>query len=272
MQSAFNVLVVEDETVVVESIKRILTPEGFSVNATASSEEATQILQQGDYGIILVDIVLPGVSGLQLVELLRKSHPQAITIIISGLATRENVIESFRCGAFDFIPKPFSFEELLGPVRRAVDVLQRGEGGSPVRERPGSPVSTASERPSDNWRDYWFLGNHIWAKFEDDDSVVIGVDDTFSGPLGEIDSAEFPGAYQEILQGHVCVRLITKERNVHLVWCAISSVVVESNSGIATGESGDGSTGTPYNGTWLVRVWPRAQENEIANLKTYNQL
>jgi CheY-like chemotaxis protein len=272
MLSAFDVLVVEDEAVVIESVKRILTPEGFSVDATGSSEEATQMLQQGDYGIILVDIVLPGVSGLQLIELLRKSHPPAITIMISGLATRENVIESFRCGAFDFIPKPFSFEELLGPVRRAVDLLQRDEGGSHGRDRAGGGVSTASERPSDNWRDYRFLGDHIWAKFEEDGSAVIGVDDTFSGPLGEIESVEFPGAFEEILQGHVCVRMTTKEKNVHVVWCAISGVVVESNSSISMGGSGEGSTGIPYYGTWLVRVWPHAQENEIANLKCYNQL
>jgi len=277
MRSAFEILVVEDEAVVVESVKRILVPEGFSVDATESSEEATQMLQQGAYGIILVDLVLPGVSGLQLIDLLRKSHPGAITIMISGLATRENVIEAFRCGAFDFIPKPFSFEELLGPVRRAVEVLQRGEGGLPGQERAGrgplsAPVeSSISVPPSEPWSAYRFLGDHIWAKFEEDGSAVIGVDDTFGGVLEGIESAEFPGAFEEILQGHVCVRMTTKDKNVHLVWCAISGVVVESNAGIATGETGEGSTGAAYNGTWLVRVWPQAQD-EVSNLKSYDEL
>jgi CheY-like chemotaxis protein/glycine cleavage system H lipoate-binding protein len=271
MRPAHEVLVVEDEGIVVESVKRILVPEGFSVKAVGSSEEATPLLQRDRFGIILVDIVLPGVSGLQLTEFLRKSYPEAITITFSGLATRENVVESFRCGAFDFIPKPFSFEELLGAVQRAVGVLERSAGGAAP---PGAGRESAAAPPlppEEAWRDHFFLGDHIWTRFEDDGSAVIGVDESFGEALAEIETAEFPGAFEEIKQGHTCVRITTKEKLVHVVWSALSGVVVESNTGIARGEPSRGSTGTAYHGTWLVRVWPQERAEEVRNLKTFAQ-
>ncbi len=268
MRPSYDVLVVEDEEVVVESVERILVSEGFSVDAAGSSEEATQKLQRCDYGIILIDIVLPGVSGLQLTEILSKSHPGVITITFSGLATRENVIESFLCGAFDFIPKPFSFEELLGAIQRATRLLrQRQESVPSAAERGGG----TPEPPAEAWREYRFLGDHIWAKFEDDGSAVMGVDDTFAEVLEQVDTVEFPNAFEEIKQGHACVRMSTKEKIVHLVWCPVSGVVVESNADIAeTRQSGHG-TGAANSGTWLLRVWPKHAEEEMKNLKTYHQ-
>jgi len=271
MGRANQVLVVEDEAVVVASVQKILGSEGFAVEAAGSAEEAMQKLQTGGYGIILIDIVLPGVSGLQLTEILRKSHPRAITITFSGLATRENVIEALRCGAFDFIPKPFSFEELLGAVKRAAAVVERMDAAPAGAGRRGDGPFAGASPPPDGWEGYRFLGDHTWAKFEEDGSAVIGVDETFAAALAQAEALEFPGAFEEIKQGHVCVRITTRDKTVHLVWCALSGVVVESNAGIGGGRGDNSRTDSAFNGTWLVRVWPEQGEEEARNLRRYTQ-
>jgi glycine cleavage system H lipoate-binding protein len=106
-------------------------------------------------------------------------------------------------------------------------------------------------------------------RFEDDGSAVIGVDDAYGDALGPVDSAEFPGAFEQINQGSACVRLTTKDGLVHVVWCPLSGVVVESNAAVGQGAQGRSESGQQYRGPWLVRIWPQNQEEEAGNLKPY---
>lgn len=263
-----DVLVVEDEPVVVDAVRRILEPEGFTVRAAGSAEDATRQLSTQAGGILLVDIVLPGISGLQLIELLHQRYPETVAISFSGLATPEYVVESLSAGAFDFVAKPFSIEELLGAVRRASALLQRrtkAPGEGPLR----GPVAPP-EAPPDTWSGYHFLGEHTWVRFEDDGSAVLGMDDTFAEVVADATAADYPGAFEELKQGQPCCRITTSDGLIHTVWCAVSGVVVESNNTIATGARAPDSGGR-YTGTWLLRLWPKDRETEQVELTTYAQ-
>ena len=92
---------VEDETVVVESVRRSLRREHLTVEFAAEAAGALAILEEREYKVVLCDLMLPGSSGFSVLEAIRREHPRTQAIVITGYATREHIIESFRLGAFD---------------------------------------------------------------------------------------------------------------------------------------------------------------------------
>lgn len=113
MDKQFDILIVEDKLVIVEAARKILKSEGFSLDEAANSEIALQKLQQHRYKLIISDLMLPRISGIELIKKVNSTNPEIPIIIITGYAMLENAVKCFKEGAFDFIPKPFAAEELV---------------------------------------------------------------------------------------------------------------------------------------------------------------
>jgi len=111
MSFHYDVLVIEDEKVVIDSVKKILIPEGFTVDETFDVESALLNLKKNKYKLILTDLMLPKISGLKLIEIVNEKYPDIPIIMITGYATLEIAVQSLKLGAFDFIPKPFAFAD-----------------------------------------------------------------------------------------------------------------------------------------------------------------
>lgn len=115
-----NILVVDDEVVVCNSVRKILTKSGYSVDYANSTEEAVSILKKKRYGLVLLDLRLPSQGGITLLRQIRKSWPLVKIIIITGYASIDSAIETAKLGASSYIPKPFSPDELNGAVKEAL--------------------------------------------------------------------------------------------------------------------------------------------------------
>jgi DNA-binding NtrC family response regulator len=115
-----RILVVDDETTVRQSIKLALAGEGYSIDLAASGEEALRRSDLAGYDLILADMMMPGVSGLDLLKGIRIKDPAAQVVIITGYPTDKAASQSFRMGAVDFLPKPFTPAELRAAVARAL--------------------------------------------------------------------------------------------------------------------------------------------------------
>ncbi len=118
--TAPKLLVVDDESVVRESCTRILEPEGFEVEVSASSREGLARALADRFAAILLDIMLPDQDGLTFLQELRRRGNQVPVIIITGYSNVPSAAAAMRLGASDYIPKPFSPDEILGAVRRIV--------------------------------------------------------------------------------------------------------------------------------------------------------
>lgn len=118
-----RIMVVDDEPAICEVIRRLLALDGFDVSAHRSADDALMELKspESTYGLILTDINMPGKSGLELLEELRRADESIIKIVMTGQATVDNAVESLRHGAYDFIQKPISREQLTAVVNRAVE-------------------------------------------------------------------------------------------------------------------------------------------------------
>ena len=119
-----RVLVVDDEKRIRNGCSTMLTEEGFFVATAESGDLGLSMLTREHYDIVLLDLMMPGLSGLEMLEQIGTSHPDTVIIVITGYATLEHAIEAMKKGAFDFIPKPFSPHELRGVIKKAMDHIR----------------------------------------------------------------------------------------------------------------------------------------------------
>lgn len=255
MGSEFDILVVEDEPVVVEAARKILTAEGFKVDAVQDGESVIQKLkEQNHYKLILSDLMLPKLSGFDLLAQVKKTHPEIPIIVITGYATLDNAITSFKMGAFDFIPKPFDVEELLAVVQRALNYKK----SSRILDK--NQISDAQNKEDK----IYCLGEHSWAKMAQGGSVLFGVGQSFFKLIGKVKQIDFPQKDEEIGQGKVFTRLNTEDRLVHSVRAPLSGMVVEHNNELE--QNMQLIHDQPFSRGWLVRVIPINLENELDSL------
>ena len=116
-----KILVVDDEMRIREGCRDVLTQEGFEVASAESGQKGLDMIAREHFDIILLDLMMPEMSGLEVLPEVKASHPDTVVIVITGYATVEHSIEAMKSGAFDFIPKPFSPEQLKVVVSKAIE-------------------------------------------------------------------------------------------------------------------------------------------------------
>jgi DNA-binding response OmpR family regulator len=117
-----KVLVIDDEVAVNNNIRKILGKKKYTVDQATSKEEALDKIQAGDFSLVLLDLRIPGVKGLELLAAIRERQPAARVIIITGYASIETAKEAARMGAMEYLPKPFTPAEIRNATDRAMQL------------------------------------------------------------------------------------------------------------------------------------------------------
>ncbi len=120
-QHVSRILVIDDELGMREGCRRALAPQGYEVAVAADGREGWQRIQEGDWDLVLVDIKMPGLGGIELLERIQAQDPDLVCIVITGYATLETAIQATKRGAYDILPKPFSAEDLSLVVRQGME-------------------------------------------------------------------------------------------------------------------------------------------------------
>jgi two-component system phosphate regulon sensor histidine kinase PhoR len=116
-----KILVVDDERVIREGCREVLTLEGFEVVLAESGEQGLEMIEKVHFDVVLLDLMMPGISGFDVLSHIKALHSDTSIIVITGYATVEHSIEAMKKGAFDFIPKPFSPDQLRVVVSKAIE-------------------------------------------------------------------------------------------------------------------------------------------------------
>ena len=116
-----RILVVDDEPIVCESCKRILDEEGYEVDVAFSGQEAFEKMKRDTYDIVITDLKMPGIDGMEVLKTFRREYPETMVIMITGFSTVETAVEAMKLGAFDYIPKPFTPDEVSLVVKKAIE-------------------------------------------------------------------------------------------------------------------------------------------------------
>ncbi len=149
MSDPVQILVIDDEQIMREGCSRILSKDGWTVicaeNGTKGLEEVKTRAERID--VILLDLMMPGMSGMEVLDHVRALNPELLVIVITGYATVESAVEAMKKGAYDFIPKPFTPDQLRIVVRRALEkrALQK-EAEFLRKEREKSLRDIATEK------------------------------------------------------------------------------------------------------------------------------
>ena len=121
---ARKILLVEDEAVVRESVRDWLVEDGYDVECVGTGEEALERIKEEEFGVVVLDLRLPGVDGLQVFEHVKEVTPETKGIIITAYPSKETQEKAKRMGLLDYLPKPFKVEELEKIVSGALGELE----------------------------------------------------------------------------------------------------------------------------------------------------
>jgi len=248
MSGSYDVLLVEDEPVVREATERALVREGLTLDQATGFEAAIERLERAAHAVVLVDIMLPGRSGLELLSHIRSAGAAPPVVMITGYATIENAVRSLAGGAFDFVPKPFDVGELLGAVGRALAWSRRRPPGEAGAGAPGRG-------------DVHALGRHAWAALDADGSATVGAGETFAGLLESPLEIELPAARDGVSRGRRVARVTDGHGWVHRVTSPLSGTVITPNAALADDPAL--LDRDPLGAGWLVRIVPTAPEEEL---------
>ncbi len=147
MSEGVKVLVVDDEVSILESLKILLKGAGYSVTTAATGKEAFARIDEESPDMILTDIRMPGLTGLDVLHHARESDPEAVVVLMTAQASLQTAMEAVNAGAYHYLQKPFANEELLGLLRRASETRQLKVENKALKKEIWSRDQGRLERP-----------------------------------------------------------------------------------------------------------------------------
>ena len=256
-----DILVIEDERSVARAVVMVCEDEGLSVVTAGSAVEALDILDRSNFRLALCDIMMQGLDGFQFLEELDRSGLNLPVIMMTGYSTMENAVKSLAMGAVDYIPKPFTADELLTVIRRSFrSVMLREKAYTPrfERDRVLSFVPCPSE--------YYRLGYVSWVRMEDEGTARMGVSDLFLKSVEGVSEFELSAVGEELVQGVPCAYATSSDGSQHGIMCPMGGKILEVNEEARSNPLLVEKD--PFFRGWLYRILPSNPDSNLRWLKS----
>ena len=258
MAKQINILVVDDEQIVLDSVYKHLKKEDYLITGVPSVTEALELLEKTEYDIILTDLMMPHIDGLEFLEMIKTRYPNLPVIMITGYATINTALKATQLGAFDYVAKPFSKTELLGVIKRAAKLVIKIEAKADGKSGAADDDSKDKHNQTDSFK---LIGDKSWIMKQEDDSVLMGVDRSFMHEVGRIQSIFLPAKGDLLRQGSVYLQVFSTDLRSHTLISPLSGTVVDINEEVL--KDPEKTLRDPYDSGWLVRLEPSNFEYEI---------
>jgi YesN/AraC family two-component response regulator len=260
MSKTANILVIDDEKVIIDGIVKICSLENYSIDVALNITTALEKISKHYYSIIICDIMMPDGDGFQILNELQTRNIDSALIMMTGYSTVENAVNSLYRGAIDFIPKPFTVDELLSSIYRA-NKYQQIKSKQERSYKDNKEVELFYvECPSK----YYRLGHSSWLCEESDGSVLIGVCDFFLATIDSLMEIEFLELEDEIAQGISCFTIKSTDERIHKIHSPVSGRIIDVNKNLKL--IPNLIEKDPYFEGWVYRVIPHDLGYEIKNL------
>ncbi len=246
-----RILVVDDEAVVLGAVKKALRKTDYVIDTAGTAEEALKLLGAGSYDLVITDLLMPDIDGLELMQKMREAGSPVQIIVITGYPTIQSALKAKRLGAFEYVTKPFTRQELVSVVVRALRKAESsGEAGpSQSQESPGN---------------VYYISDHSWATIEANNVARMGMARIFASTIGAIMELKLPAQGDRLEQGRICVAARAADGVVHHLYSPFSGRVVEIN-GMVLKDPGLAFR-DPEGAGWLVKIALDDPEKELQNL------
>ena len=256
MKKHFDVMVIDDEQVILDALQRICGAEAYTVDTILEAGSALEKIKKNGYRLILCDLMLPDIDGFEFLEKLQEYNTDIPVIITSGYSTMENAVRSLNKGAIDFIPKPFTADELCSAIIRGLKYMEIKT--SDQKKNTGS-VTYVPCPPK-----YSRLGYTTWISKDFQGSIIVGVTDLFIKTIQSVKNIEMLPAQGELIQGSYCASMISQEDCKHSILAPLSGKILENNKELI--KQSTLLEKDPYFRGWIYRIIPSDYNYEIKNL------
>jgi glycine cleavage system H lipoate-binding protein len=199
-------------------------------------------------------MMMPEIDGLEFIRMVKQTNPGTIMIMITGYATINTALQSMQLGAFDYLAKPFTRDELKKVIIRAADIISASEGVI-------SDNITHLEIDDPVGKGFKGIGKNSWMMVLDEGYVQIGVERPFLINMGQIQSVYLPSVGDEIRQGSVCFQAFSADFRSQSLYSPLSGLVIEINE-FVNKEPGK-ALQDPYKDGWLFKIKPSNFDEEI---------
>jgi len=116
-----RILIVDDEKGIRDFLEIMIKKEGYKTAAAASGEEAIKFFSQGSYDLVISDVRMKGMGGVELLKSIKEINPETVVLMITAYASVDTAIDAMKAGAYDYITKPFNIDEVKHIIRNALD-------------------------------------------------------------------------------------------------------------------------------------------------------
>ena len=265
-----RILCVDDEDVILDSFRKILVLDGYSVDTVNSGPEALSLIKSHHYDFVFTDLKMPIMDGVEVTKSVKYLRPDIDVVIITGYATVETAVDCMKLGAMDYVQKPFTEDELLEFTKKSLikrlDKIQK-------QLKPRVHITRLSEKEKLNVGEFAIPGGvfisegHCWASVSQDGSVRIGIDDFAKKLIGKIDDIEFPNLGMNISIGQPLFILKQGKKSIQFN-SPVSGQVKKVNNELADDlDTLDFST---YDKNWICIIDADKLESELTQLKIGN--
>ncbi|MDH3269634.1 MAG: response regulator, partial [Ignavibacteria bacterium] len=186
-----RILCVDDESVILDSFRKILVLDGYSVDTVENGKEALGLVQTHSYDFVFTDLKMPEMDGVEVTKSVKHLRPDIDVIIITGYATVETAVECMKFGAMDYVQKPFTEDELLEFTKKS---LIKREDRISKTLKPKVHITHFKETGGVTTPEFQIPGGvfisdgHCWANVSEDGTAKVGLDDFAKKVIGKIHS------------------------------------------------------------------------------------
>ena len=262
-----RILCVDDESVILDSFRKILVLDGYSVDTVENGKESLGLIQTHSYDFVFTDLKMPEMDGVEITKAVKHLRPDIDVIIITGFATVETAVECMKYGAMDYVEKPFTEDELLEFTKKSL--IKREDKISKML-KPKVQITQLKETSGAKSPEFQIPGGvfisdgHCWANVSEDGSAKVGLDDFAKKVIGKIDAVELPNLGMTVKKGQSLFTIEQGTRNISFK-SPVSGKVKEINKFI--NEEIDSLNVTSYDQNWICEIDTDELDSEIPTLK-----
>lgn len=262
-----KILCVDDEPVILDSFRKILVLDGYSVDTVENGKDALGLIQRHHYDFVFTDLKMPVMDGVEVTKSVKHIRPDIDVIIITGYATVETAVECMKFGAMDYVQKPFTEDELLAMVKK---ILIKRQDRIKKQLKPSVHITHLASTESTTPGEFSIPGGvfissgHCWASMEADGTVKIGLDDFAKKLIGKIDNIEFPNLGMTIKKGQTLF-IVKQGQKLVPFRSPISGKISKLNTYLKNDL--DSLNANPYDSNWICVIDAENIETELKDLK-----
>lgn len=172
-----NILVMEDDLNVAKGLEMVLTEEGYEVNLAGTGELALKAFKEKRFDLLVADLRLPGINGMDVIKRVKEQEPETEVIIITGYGTTATAVEAMKIGVHDFLPKPFTEDQIKTAINEALATQDEKAGKTEIKKaetkeekiiqkREVSRALNRTAEDSDFWTDLMEKGSIALEEFQ----------------------------------------------------------------------------------------------------------